>query len=60
VISRQFEQALHGLSVGPCSQLRALARMRATEVLPTPRGPLKMKAWATRPSRIAFRKVVTT
>jgi len=26
----------------------------------TPRGPLKMKAWATRPRRIALRRVVTT
>ncbi len=60
VISLQFAQPLQGISEGPFSQLRALARIRATEVFPTPRGPLKMKAWATRPRRIALRRVVTT
>ncbi len=38
---RQLSQMLHGLGVGPCSQLSALARMRAMEVLPVPRGPAK-------------------
>ena len=31
----------HGMGVGPCSQLRQRARMRALVVLPQPRGPLK-------------------
>ena len=30
-----------GLGVGPCAQFSALARMRAIEVLPVPRGPAK-------------------
>lgn len=38
-ISVQFGQVLHGLPVGPCSQLRALAKIRATVVFPTPRVP---------------------
>ncbi len=43
VISRQFGQTLQGVDVGPCSQLSDLARMRATEVFPTPRGPAKKR-----------------
>ena len=31
----------HGSGVGPCSQLRERARIRALEVLPQPRGPEK-------------------
>src|ERR1051325_6877368 len=38
-ISRQFEQALHGSGVGPCSQLSAFARSRAVVVFPTLHGP---------------------
>ena len=57
VISRQLSQVLSGCGVGPSTQLRALARMRATEVLPTPRGPLNRKAWATRPCARAFCRV---
>jgi hypothetical protein len=34
-------QTLSGVGVGPCAQLRPLARMRASEVLPVPRGPAK-------------------
>jgi len=48
VISRQLTQALQGVGVGPVSQFSALAMMRATDVFPTPRGPLKIKAWAMR------------
>ena len=54
VIARQCEQTLHGSVVGPFSQLRALAKMRAIEVFPTPRGPRKRKAWPTRPEATAF------
>ena len=34
-------QTLSGVAVGPVSQLSALARIRAIEVLPVPRGPAK-------------------
>src|SRR5438105_12350775 len=43
---------------GP-TQLRARARMRAVVVLPTPRTPVRMKAWAIRPVAIAFARVRT-
>ena len=38
-IARQAWQVLSGVGVGPCSQFSALARMRASDVLPVPRGP---------------------
>ena len=34
-------QTLSGVGVGPCTQFRPLARIRASEVLPVPRGPAK-------------------
>jgi hypothetical protein len=34
-------QVPHGVGVGPCSQLRQRARIRALVVFPQPRGPLK-------------------
>src|SRR3954468_4553971 len=37
-----------GSSVGPFSQFRQRARIRALVVLPQPRGPEKRKAWLTR------------
>ena len=37
--SRQESQVPQGVSVGPCSQFRQRARMRAEVVLPQPRGP---------------------
>ncbi len=40
VMLRQMSQTSQGVGVGPFSQLRALARMRAAEVLPTPRAPV--------------------
>ena len=36
---RHDSHSLHGLVVGPCSQLSALARIFASDVLPVPRGP---------------------
>ena len=39
LISLQRAHSLQGVGVGPRSQLRALARMRAALVLPTPRTP---------------------
>jgi len=38
-------------------QLRALARMRAVVVFPTPRAPEKRKAWPMRPEERAFFRV---
>ena len=32
-------QVLSGVVVGPCAQLTLLARMRAIDVFPVPRGP---------------------
>ena len=40
-ISTQERHVPQGLAVGPCSQFRALATMRAVLVLPQPRGPEK-------------------
>ena len=40
-IARHEWQVLSGVGVGPCSQLSAFARMRASDVLPVPRGPAK-------------------
>ena len=37
----QLSQVPHGSGVGPCSQLRQRARIRALVVLPHPRGPEK-------------------
>src|SRR6266545_555317 len=51
---------LSGFGVGPCSQLSPLARMRASDVLPVPRGPAKRYAWRTFPAAIAFLSVRTT
>ncbi len=39
--ARQFSQASQGVAVGPRLQFKALARMRAEVVLPTPRVPVK-------------------
>ena len=38
---RHDSHSLHGVVVGPCSQLSALARIFAIDVLPVPRGPAK-------------------
>src|SRR4051812_17368921 len=59
---RQDSQTPHGLVVGlsDFSQLSALARMRAMEVLPVPRVPVKRKAWAMRPDSIARLSVWAT
>ena len=39
VIATQAWQVLSGVADGPCSQLSAFARMRASDVFPVPRGP---------------------
>ena len=41
-ISRQLAHLPHGVIVGPASQFRQRAKMRATVVLPVPRWPEKM------------------
>ena len=53
-IATQLSHWPHGAAVGPPlpsgpTQLSARARMRAVVVLPTPRTPVSMKAWAMRP-----------
>jgi hypothetical protein len=48
------------VAVGPFAQFRALARMRALVVLPTPRTPVNRNAWATRFCAMAFPMVVET
>src|SRR5438445_10110470 len=58
-ISAQEEQLLQGRGVGPFSQLSALARRRATVVLPTPLKPEKRYAWWMRFCATAFWRVVT-
>ena len=60
VISTQATQIPQGFAVGPFSQFTALATRRAAVVLPTPRGPVKRKAWASRPRASAFERVRTT
>ena len=64
-ISRQLSHALarpssvrveQGLALGACvlEQLRALARMRAVVVLPTPRAPDSRNAWPILPRSSAL------
>src|SRR6266508_607370 len=55
--SRQEGQAPHASAPMRAEQHRALARSRAVVVFPTPRGPVKRYAWATRPERSAFLSV---
>ena len=49
-----------GDTVGPCAQLIDLARMRASDVLPVPRGPANRYACRTLSCSIAFESVRTT
>ena len=48
---RQAAQALQGLPPCGFSQLTTLARMRAHDVLPVPREPVKSYAWLSRSAR---------
>src|SRR5262249_14589385 len=59
-ISWQRSQTPHGSPVGPFSHDRALARMRAALVLPTPRAPVNRKAWCTRFWAMALDRVRAT
>ena len=40
LMPRHRSHSLQGVQVGPLWQFRALAKMRAVEVLPTPRAPV--------------------
>src|SRR5262245_33895822 len=59
-ISTHASQTPHGSAVGPCTQLRPRARMRAVVVLPTPRGPENTNDCAMRLAAIALRSVCVT
>src|SRR5271169_3133850 len=59
-ISRHESHVPSGSAVGPFTQFKALARIRALVVLPTPRTPEKMYACATRFELIAFASVRVT
>ena len=60
-IAAQAWQTSHGSAFGRRSvQLRAFARIRASDVLPVPRGPVNRMAWATWPVATALRSVATT
>jgi hypothetical protein len=59
-ISLQESHAPHGPFPLFSLQLRAIAKMRAVVVLPTPRGPENIYAWATLLLAIAFLMVVVT
>ncbi len=63
-MARHGSHTPHGAAVGPPlpsgpTQFKARARMRAVEVLPTPRTPVRMKAWAMRPVAMALVNVRT-
>ncbi|OQC28507.1 MAG: hypothetical protein BWX71_00791 [Deltaproteobacteria bacterium ADurb.Bin072] len=60
VMSSQMGHTLQGVQDMPTAQLMARARMRATEVFPTPRGPEKMNAWERRPSSMALQRTLVT
>src|SRR6204780_4956116 len=59
-ISRHESQLPSGSAVGPFTQFKAFARIRALVVFPTPRTPEKMYACATRFDWIAFASVRVT
>jgi hypothetical protein len=61
----QLSHTPQGLTVGPPLpsgpvQFSARAMIRAVVVLPTPRTPVRMKAWAIRPVAIALVSVRTS
>ncbi len=59
-IATQAAQWSHGSPSSPRSrQLMALARMRAVDVLPVPRGPTRRYAWTRRSVATARRRVLT-
>ena len=58
-MARHDSHTRSGSPSAGAAQLRTLARMRAVDVFPVPRGPLNRYAWPTRPSRTALRSAVT-
>ena len=60
MIETQASQTLHGSGVGPLTQLSALARTRAVEVLPVPLVPQNSIAWWTWPVWMALTSVPVT
>src|SRR5574341_87287 len=59
-ISLHDVHSLHGSVAGPFPQFRALERILATEVFPTPLGPVKRNAWEILPRERAFFSVEVT
>src|SRR4051812_43209937 len=59
-MARHCSQAPQGVIVGPFSQFKARAMIRAVVVLPTPRTPVSINAWATRPDWMALVSVRTS
>ena len=59
-IVSQASHRLQGVVVGPLAQFRALARIRAVDVLPTPLAPVNKYAWPTRLVVIALLKAWAT
>ena len=55
-----MSQTLQGVTVGPVTQFRHLAKIRAIEVLPTPRVPENRYACVTRFMVTALRSAWTT
>ena len=59
-IATHASQVSSGSPSRTFGQLIALATIRASEVLPVPRGPTNSRPWASRFVRTALRRVVTT
>src|ERR1039458_5699091 len=60
VISTQESHTPHGSPSTGLSQFSAFARLLAVDVFPVPRGPEERYACATRSSRTAWRRALTT
>src|SRR5438067_10366123 len=60
LISTHCVHFWQGSAVGPDSQFKHLARIRADEVLPQPRGPVNRYACDNRPCSMALVKVRCT
>ena len=58
-IATHAAQRSHGSPSRRSVQLSALATIRASDVLPVPRGPTKRRAWASLPVLVALRSAVT-
>jgi hypothetical protein len=58
LIATQFSHTSQGFSVGPWTQFTAFANIRASDVFPTPLGPVNRYAWGIFPDLIEFLMVV--